>query len=346
MRSSWTILPALVAAVALTPLGVAAAGAAPAPAAATEAAGESTQAGRLDRIEKIDDTRWNVFVYAPSMDEVVEFQVLRPADTSAPRPTLYLLNGAGGGEDGANWIGQTDIEDFFADKNVNVAIPVGGYISYYTDWRRDDPKLGRNQWQTFLTEEAPPVLDAALGANGVNAIGGLSMSASSVLDLAIQAPGLYRGVASYSGCAMTSDPIGQAMVRAVVEVAGRGDTRNMWGPPGDPEWVRHDPYVNADKLRGLELFVSSGTGLPGEFERPEAPRPALSPPLQDQIVVGGAIEAAANYCTHRLVARLGELGIPVDTDLQPTGTHSWGYWQDTLRRSWPTLARALGVDEA
>ena len=103
--------------------------------------------GSLDRIEKIDDRRWNVFVYSPSMNEVVELQVLRPADTSVPRPTLYLLNGAGAGEDGANWIRQTDIVDFFADKNANVVIPVGGYISYYTDWRNDDPVLGRNQWQ-------------------------------------------------------------------------------------------------------------------------------------------------------------------------------------------------------
>ena len=48
------------------------------------------------------------------------------------------------------------------------------------------------------------MIDGALDTTGRNAIGGLSMSATSVLDLAIQAPGLYRGVAAYSGCAMTS----------------------------------------------------------------------------------------------------------------------------------------------
>ncbi|AQA22630.1 esterase family protein [Rhodococcus sp. MTM3W5.2] len=319
-------------------------GLAAAPAAA-QAPGPATPVGAaLDHIEKVSDQRWNVFVHSPSMDEVVELQVLRPADTSVPRPTLYMLNGAGGGEDGANWTRQTDIVDFFGDKNVNVVIPVGGYISYYTDWRRDDQELGRNQWQTFLTRELPPVLDAALGANGVNAIGGLSMSAGSVLDLAIQTPGLYRGVASYSGCAMTSDPVGQALVRVVVEGAGGGDTRNMWGPTDDPEWVRHDPYVNAEKLRGLELFISSGSGLPGPFEEPGATRPAASPPLEDQIVVGGAIEAATNHCTQRLVHRLGELGIPAEVDLRPTGTHSWGYWQEALHRSWPVLARALRLE--
>ena len=55
----------------------------------------------VDHIEKISDRRWDVHVYSASMDRVIPLQVLRPADTSAPRPTLYMLNGAGGGEDGA-----------------------------------------------------------------------------------------------------------------------------------------------------------------------------------------------------------------------------------------------------
>ncbi len=295
----------------------------------------------VDHIDKISDRRWDVHVYSPSMDRVIPLQVLRPADTSAPRPTLYMLNGAGGGEDGANWLKQTDMPEFFADKNVNVVIPVGGYLSYYTDWEHDDPGLGRNKWQTFLTEELPPVLDDALGANGGNAIGGLSMSAGSVLDLAIQAPGLYRGVASYSGCAQTSDPVARNFIRTLIAVRGKGDTDNMWGPDGDPRWVEHDPYVNAEGLRGLELFVSNATGLPGPHEMPNAVRPVGSPPLQEQILLGGVIEAVANGCAERLQQRLGELGIPAQFDLGHPGTHSWLYWQDALRASWPTLERAL-----
>lgn len=300
-------------------------------------------AAYVDHIDKTTDQRWDVYVYSPSMDTVIQLQVLRPADTSVPRPTLYMLNGAGGGVDGANWLKQTDMAAFFAEKNVNVALPVGGYLSYYTDWERDDPALGRNKWQTFLTQELPPVLDAALGANGVNAIGGLSMSAGSVLDLAIQAPGLYRGVASYSGCAQTSDPVARNFIRLLVEARGKGNTDNMWGPDGDPRWVEHDPYVNAEKLRGLELFISNASGLPGQYELPNAIRPVGSPPLEDQILVGGLIEALANSCAQRMAERLGELQIPVDLDFPDTGTHSWGYWQDALRASWPTLQRALGA---
>ena len=89
------------------------------------------------------------------MDRVIPLQVIRPADGSVPRPTLYLLNGAGGGEDGANWLNQTDVLGFFADKNANVVIPAQGLLSYYTDWEKDDPVLGRNKWTTFLTRETP-----------------------------------------------------------------------------------------------------------------------------------------------------------------------------------------------
>ncbi len=137
----------------------------------------SADGSALDHIEEINDRQLNMFVYSAAMEKVILLEVIRPADTSVPRPTLYLLNGAGGGEDSATWQARTDVVSFFADKNVNVVTPVGGAYSYYTDWEKPDPVLGVNKWTTFLTEELPPIVDAALGANGENAIAGLSMSA-------------------------------------------------------------------------------------------------------------------------------------------------------------------------
>ncbi|RZK86031.1 MAG: esterase family protein, partial [Rhodococcus sp. (in: high G+C Gram-positive bacteria)] len=78
----------------------------------------------LDHIEEIDDRQLNMYVYSAAMEKVILLEVIRPADTSVPRPTLYLLNGAGGGEDSATWQARTDVVDFFADKNVNVVTPV------------------------------------------------------------------------------------------------------------------------------------------------------------------------------------------------------------------------------
>lgn len=300
----------------------------------------SDPVGRLTSLQQIGGSLWEMSVYSRAMDADIPFQVVRPADTTASAPTLYLLNGAGGGEVGANWLAQTDAVNFFADKNVNVVIPAKGIGSYYTDWVSDDPKVGRPMWTTFLTAELPTVVDEALGADGVNAIAGLSMSATSVLGLAIEAPGLYRAVASYSGCAQTSTPEGQAAVRAIVSVAGGGNADNMWGPPGSPLWTEHDPYINAEGLRGTSLYISSGSGLPGRYDTPEAQAPG-APALADQIVAGGVLEAGARQCTAALAKRLQELAIPAEIHLPDTGTHSWRYWQDELHRSWPTIAAGL-----
>ncbi|MFE3192385.1 alpha/beta hydrolase [Nocardia sp. NPDC059240] len=282
-------------------------------------------------------------VHSAAMNKDVTVDVQRAADTSRPAPTLYLLNGAGGGEDAATWEQQTDALRFLADKNVNVVVPVGGKFSYYTDWRAEDPELGVNKWQTFLTQELPPVINRMLGANGVNAIAGLSASATSVLQLPISAPGLYRAVASYSGCAQISDRIGNAFVKTVV-AAGGGVASNMYGPADDPMWAANDPYVHADQLRGLNLYISSGTGIPGQYDTLNDPRiNGKLMTLIDQDILGGTIEAAVNWCTHNMATRLDQLGIPATVNYEPTGTHSWGYWQDELKRSWPVLAAGLGL---
>ncbi|MBF6348397.1 MULTISPECIES: alpha/beta hydrolase [Nocardia] len=290
-------------------------------------------------------------VYSPSMQRDIALQVLRPADTETPAPTLYLLNGAGGGEDAASWSAQTDLAGFFADKHVNVVVPLEGAFSYYTDWQRPDPGLaenlgnnGRNMWATFLTEELPPVIDTAFGTTGANAIAGISMAATSVLDLTIRAPELYRAAAAYSGCAMTSDPLGRAFVTLVVSLGG-GDSENMWGPVDGPGWREHDPYLHADRLPDIPMYISSGTGLPGRYDTATDPRlRGDQKMLWNQLLVGGGIEAAADYCTRALQRRTQELGrTDIVFDLRPAGTHSWGYWEDDLHRSWPLLAAALGV---
>lgn len=286
------------------------------------------------------DNLWRVVVRSSSMGEDIPFYVLRPRENPAGAPTLYLLNGAGGGEDGANWLAQTDADEFFDGKKVNVVIPEKGRGSYYTDWLRHDGKIGKPQWETFLTKELPGPLDAALASNGRNAIAGLSMSGTSVFNLAIAAPGLYRSVASYSGCALTSTPEGQAAVRGIVYMAAQADAGNMWGPVTSRGWVRNDPYVNAAKLRGTEIYLSSGSGLPGKYDTPQGQAPD-APPLYDQILVGGALEAATRYCTTRMATRLKSLGIAAEVHLPPTGTHSWRYWRDELKRSWPTIAAGL-----
>ncbi|ETA06832.1 MULTISPECIES: alpha/beta hydrolase [Gordonia] len=289
-----------------------------------------------------DPQQTTLLVHSAAMDRSVAVTVLTPRDRSRPAPVLYLLNGAGGGEDSATWDARTTYKKYFADKNAYVVTPIGGAFSYYTDWQRDDPVLGRNKWQTFLTEELPPIIDEEFPTTGANAIAGISMAGTSVLNLAIAAPGLYRSVAAFSGCARTSDPAGQQYIRMVVEDRGGANMVNMWGPLSGPGWRANDPYLNAEKLRGTKVYMTSGTGLPGSHERlgdPSIDGSAFD--LVNQAVVGGGIEVAIDICTRQMVQRMRALGLPVQVNLRPTGTHSWGYWQDDLYATWPKLARDL-----
>ncbi|WP_435832920.1 alpha/beta hydrolase [Nocardia vinacea] len=302
----------------------------------------SDDGSHITDVEYIDDRYIRLQVHSAAMDAEFPVEIQRAADDSVPRPTLYLLNGAGGGEDDASWQAQSDARQFMSDKNVNLVQPIGGKFSYYTDWLEDDPVLGRNKWKTYLTDELPPLINAALGTNGVNAIAGISASTATVLALPIARPDLYRAAAAYSGCAQTSDPIGSRFLKLVIAWGG-GNADNMWGPVGSPEWMENDPYLHADKLRGIDLYLSSGNGLPGKYDTLNGAHaePGLDG-LTNQVLLGGAIEAAANYCMKNLQAKLISLGIPATYNFDE-GTHSWGYWEDELKRSWPVLAHGLGL---
>lgn len=287
-------------------------------------------------IVQVSDRITRISVYSPSMDRVVTSDVIHPVG-GGPAPTFYLLTGIGGGEDGISWFNNTKVAQFFADKHVNVVLPVGGRFSMYTDWVADDPVLGRNKWQTFLTRELPPVIDRQFGTTGVNAIGGVSMGAGPVLDLAIQAPDVYRAVGSYSGCAQTSDPNGQAIVRSMVELRGGGNAANMWGPSGGPLWIQHDPVAQAERLRGKALYLSAASGVPGPIDNHN---PLLTVP---QAIGGGVVEAITQGCTAVMDARLRSLGIPATVVYRNQGSHSWGLFEAEMRDSWAVIGPSIGA---
>lgn len=307
---------------------------APVSAGAAQAPAVSADGSHIDHTVRIDDRRSTLYVYSAAMNRVIALDFIRAADTSVPRPTLYLLDGA---EDGIGWNGQetswetkTDLIPFTADKNVNVVTVLDGRYTYYTDWQHDDPVLGRNKWTTFLTRELPPIIDAAYGTSGRNAIAGVSMSATSALALAEAAPGLYDAVGSFSGCAQTGTDPGRRYVQAVV-ASGGGNPWNMWGPDGSPGWQANDPSTDANltRLRGTDVYVSAGTGGPDAS--------GVTPPS------GGMLESVVARCTRQLQASTTRLGIPATFQYVPGGQHSWPYWQRSLHAAWPGFARALGV---
>ncbi|TSD44946.1 esterase family protein [Rhodococcus sp. KBS0724] len=305
---------------------------------AAQAAHAETVA-HIDRIEQLTPTRSAVFVDSPSMGREVQVQVLYPASAAGTRPTFYLLDGVSAGSESeyteSTWTQNTDIEAFFADKDVNVVLPVGGTGSFYTDWRSDDPNLGVNKWESFLTRELPPLIDEAFDGNGTNAVGGVSMGALGAGNLITRNPDLYTGLASYSGCLDTTQLYSQDFVRATVASKG-GDATNMWGSAGDPDWLSHNPSNNVEALRGKTIYSSASTGLPG------AHNTALTLDGVTAIIRGGPLEALVNSCTQSFESKLEGLGIAGVFAYRDSGTHSWPYYQDALHDSWPTLQTALG----
>lgn len=302
----------------------------------------SADAGRAPAIvdvRPLGGHQYQVIVYSAAMNRPITLWVSHP---DHPAPVLYLLNAVDGGEDGGPWNVRTDAAQFFADKPVNVVSPIGGRASYYTDWAADDPALGRNEWATFLNRELPPLLNARFHTTGRNAVAGVSMSGTSALDLAIEAPGEYQAVGVYSGCPSTSDPASRALVYSQLATFG-ANASNMWGGPTNAAWSDHDPVVNAARLRGLAMYISAGNGAAGVHDTLADPSIGGNPlTLANRLSIGGAMESVVNHCTRMLTDRLAALGIPA-TEVFHAGTHAWPYWQDDLHNSWPVFAAALGV---
>ena len=318
---------------------------------------------------RLPDGRMIVSVWSDSMKQEVPNIVQRPRDNNDRAPVLYLVNGAGGGEDSATWQAQSDVKDFMGDKDAWTVTPIGGAFSYYTDWERPDPNVQTRfasdttpmMFETYLAKELPDLFESHYGGNTGDARGrglaAISMTATSVLTIAQKHPGRFDAIGSYSGCAETSTPIGHEFINIVTGLRGGANLENMWGPfPGEPKtgtnnWFDNDPVWGA--FRFVEqrdngtlpaMFISTGNGLPGQHETLENWRLQNSvPALANQAIVGGVIEAATQYCTANLARRFDELGIPAHFDFAPTGTHSWGYWEDDLKQSWPMMANAMGA---
>lgn len=306
-----------------------------APFAQQQQAGDGSQV--ID-VQWITDRRVNLSIQSVAMDTPIQVELLLARDwNSSPDanfPLLYLLDGLRARDDQSGWTLETDAESFFADKNVTVVLPVGGQSSFYTNWK--EPDNGRNyQWETFLMEELPPILENQWRATNTRAIAGLSMGGTAAMTLAARHPGYFRFAGSFSGVLATSTAgMPQAISYALMDAGGYNATA-MWGPPGDPAWAEHDPYELADRLQGTSLYVSSGNGAPGEFDQPSA-IPGFS-----NNTAGSGLEILARLSSQTFVNRLNRLGIPATVSFPPDGTHSWPYWQNELHRAWPQIADSL-----
>lgn len=270
------------------------------------------------------DARAEVWtVTSETMQRTVRVEVYRaPAGVDAPN--VYFLDGVGS-ESPSGWSGGMGWGDpAVRDLDVNVVAPTGAPSSMWTDWEADDKVLGPNNWETFLTEELPPLLEKGLEGtadglahNGAWGVLGVSMGAASALHLANTTPEMFGGAGGVSGAYSTLDELGYQYARLTV-AARHGDVTNMWGPRGSQAWERHNTVADPSGLAGQSVFLSAASGLVGSTE--------LRYFGSNEVVLldGHILEKGSYESTRALEAALG--GVP-DVDLQvvymDAGIHNW-----------------------
>lgn len=279
--------------------------------------------------------RWTIA--SPAMKRNVEVQIVRPADANAPAPMLYLLDGVGAPRDNW-WLGTGDAHDIFGDENVTLVLPTQAQASMYADWLRDDPALGRHQWETFITKELAPLLhaDRSLNYNGHSGIGGLSMGASGAVHIANRHPGLFDAVFALSGCYSPMDPIGRQNAHLTVTTRG-GNVDNLYGPYGSERWHYHDTVGDPEGLRGQRVYLSAASGA-------FAPEDIANYANNNwfDMSSGAALERSSFECTRLLDDAMTSRGFTGHkVDYAETGTHDWHTFREQLPAAWAHIKPAL-----
>ena len=301
----------------------------------------STAGATVRSVDRLTDRRVALWIDSPSMGTPIQVQLLLARDWNskpdARFPSVFMLDGMRARDDENGWTLETDAEAFFADKNVNVVLPVGGQSSFYSDWI--DQNNGQNyKWETFLTKELPPLLERDWRTTDKRGVVGLSMGGTAAMFLPARNPGFAQFAASLSGILTTTTLGMPEAIHYAMQDAGGFDSEAMWGAPGGDGWEAHDPYLLADKLKGVSLYVSSGSGTAGPYDDPS------SIPGVSTNYAGMGLEILSRLTSQAFATKLKKQGIPAQIVYRPSGTHTWKYWEFELHQLWPQLANTLGVE--
>jgi diacylglycerol O-acyltransferase / trehalose O-mycolyltransferase len=272
-------------------------------------------------------------VRSPALGRTAKVRLLTPEGWN-PRgngrrwPVLYLLHGCCDTYD--SWTRDTHIEAMRRLRGVLVVMPEGGEVGFYSNWRNGG-RGGPPAWETFHLVELRYLLERRYGAGTPRAVAGLSMGGLGAMSYAARHRGMFAAAASFSGLL---HPLADTQLLLGLFSARTSDSLAVWGDPAAQRrtWAAHDPTALAAGLRKTRLFVSSGDGRPGPFDRAGRPR--------------DRVEAIVERESRAFTARLRRLRIPVRTDFYGRGTHSWPYWQRELARSLPVLLRSTSASAA
>ncbi|MGZ6372207.1 MAG: alpha/beta hydrolase, partial [Candidatus Limnocylindria bacterium] len=262
---------------------------------------------------------------SPAVARIVRVWLLLPsqfdAQPSTRWPVLYVLPGSDGGHE--EWAPGLDDETLMAATNLLIVMPdADGHDSggaSYSDWWNGG-KGGPPMWETFHLVELRQLLERNWHAGDKRAIVGGSAGGYGAMEYATRRPGMFLFAGAYSG---VFHPAGN-------EPTSWGKDNNTWGDPFKQAevWKAHDPFLNAEALRGIGLYVAYGNGQPG--------------PLDDAAATVDSTEQWVFRESEAFVQRLAELNIPV-TIYAYDGTHTGPYFVRNLHNSLPLILKALGL---
>lgn len=316
---------------------------------------DSLQTIKLDEGASVDHVDWisshRVAVWvnskampqqSPATPKLQQFQILLARDWyKNPKqtfPTLTVLDGLEADPNTPTWITWTNIVDQYADKNVNVILPVGGKASWYSDWQNTFPDLNY-KWESFIMKEMLPIAEQGFRSNDSRAIVGMSMGATAALNIAGNNPNMFKFAGSYSGFLNASSwgagPLYDYFTKLHLDPHF---LQQGWGPYGSDDWKKHDPRNLTKNLKGTKIYVSAGLGQsdwgqPGSLVNTPVPPPAFA----------SYGETASRITTKSFDAKARAEGLDVISDYPASGLHMWPYWQYQLEKSTPHILEALGV---
>lgn len=316
-------------------------------AAAAAPPGDGTGDIRVTGERWFGDRMLELTVRSPSLDEPATVLLLTP-DGWRERgrderwPVLYLL--AGGHGDPEAWIEDYAVDRLPQLRDVLVVMPSMPLFGFYSDWWNHGHG-GAPRVETFHLAEVRPLLERSYGAGERRVAAGESQGGFGALAYAARHPGLFRAEAGLSGYV---HPLKHPRaVRAGLDYLGI-DRLALWGDPVAQRHIRrdHDPYYRPERLRGVEVHLSSGDGRAGVLDPPGTEPDPRVPGLEDPDhpfpkVVLSPTEAIMGEENRAMASRLRAHGVAVTTHFY-RGTHSPPYWEREFRDALPTLLRNLG----
>jgi len=289
----------------------------------------------LDAEQQLDPRLLALTFTTPALANPVNVRVLLPsgyaADPTRHYPVLYLFDGTSGRA--SDWTTFGDAEQTTAGLPLIVVMPDITYNGNGGGWCTNSVnggKYGPPEWETFHIDELIPWVDRnfhTIASRDGRAIAGLSQGGFCSMSYAAQFPDLFITALAFSGAPdIAYDPVAQAGATAIINATEVGldgvPPDSLFGNPLTDEinWAAHDPATLANNLRGMNLMLYNGNGLPG--------------PLDTQLnLEGSLIEGAVGVDNQYFHRRLVALKIPNYWDPYGPGTHSWPYWTRDLQES-------------